>query len=44
MLAPELNRLMVDIPDPMALCRRLINRANEMGGMDNASAVVVYVP
>ena len=43
-LAPELNRLMVDISDPMALCRRLIIRANEMGGMDNASAVVIYVP
>lgn len=42
-LPPELTKLMGEIPDPMTLCRRLIARANELGGLDNASAVVVHV-
>ncbi|MFI5337366.1 MAG: PP2C family protein-serine/threonine phosphatase [Opitutales bacterium] len=42
-LAPELCRLLAETAEPMALCRKLVARANELGGLDNASAVVVYV-
>jgi PPM family protein phosphatase len=38
---PELENILREIPDPAAACARLIERANENGGEDNISAVVV---
>ena len=31
-------------PDPQGLCRKLVDTANERGGVDNITVVVVRVP
>ncbi len=41
--APELTRHLREATDPMTLSRKLVARANEQGGLDNASVVLVFV-
>lgn len=38
---PELETILTEVTDPGAACARLIERANEQGGEDNITAVVV---
>ena len=39
----EIARLATDVPDVGVLCRRLVGRANEMGGPDNITVIAVQV-
>lgn len=41
--ADDLSRHLATAPDPEAACRALVDTANERGGYDNATAVVVFV-
>jgi protein phosphatase len=41
--AEEIARLATDVPDVGVLCRRLVARANEMGGPDNITVIAVQV-
>lgn len=40
---PQIEEILNNAPDPQTACTQLIEAANENGGEDNISAVVVYV-
>jgi len=39
---PEIQEILSEAPDPQSAAHTLINRANEHGGMDNSTAVVLF--
>lgn len=41
--ADEIARLATNVPDAGVLCRRLVSRANELGGPDNITVIAVQV-
>ena len=40
----EISRLIIDSPDIQIACQRLIDAANDAGGPDNISAILVRIP
>lgn len=41
---PEIEEVLVRFAEPMRCCRELVTRANDRGGLDNITVVVVDVP
>ncbi len=41
---PEIEQVLARFAEPMRCCRELVNRANDRGGLDNITVVVVDVP
>lgn len=41
---PEIEQVLVRFAEPMRCCRELVARANDRGGLDNITVVVVDVP
>jgi serine/threonine protein phosphatase PrpC len=40
---PQIESVLNTAPDPQSACQQLIDLANENGGEDNITAVIVYV-
>lgn len=41
---PEIHRLVVEAPDPQQACHNLIQAANNAGGPDNITAILIQLP